>query len=111
MNFDIWIKKTEQSLKAVREHLEVSVRDFKALRYGCYKKGDFKILFKIAILTQGAVGFNDLIHKDVLFELEKYKRDIERVFREDPLNAQFALIRELAREKEKKRDEEENFSS
>lgn len=95
MNLGYWCKLTQTSFKELQEHLGCSRETFTKLRYGNYYKGDFKILLKIVILTQGAVQIKDLIDPIILKELAHYKKSLDKFFLDHPLTQKTQTVQGL----------------
>ena len=95
MNLGYWCKLTKTSLADLKDHLGCSRETFTKLRYGRYSKGDFKILLKIVILTQGAVQIKDLIDPIILRELAQYKKSLDKYFLENPLTEKTQRVQGL----------------
>ena len=95
MNLGYWCKLTKTSFKDLQEHLGCSRETFTKLRYGNYTKGDFKILLKIVVLTQGAVQIQDLVDPMILRELAQYKKSLEKFFLDHPLTEKTQILQGL----------------
>lgn len=95
MNLGYWCKLTKTSFRDLQQHLGCSPETLTKLRYGKYSKGDFKILLKIVVLTQGAVQIQDLVDPIILEELAIYQKSIEEYFLENPLTEKTQTVQGL----------------